>query len=100
MGGAPIPDILVDDTHTLWQQHVRFLRGARIDIVLDNAGLELFMDLCMADWMVHHGYAGTCMLHVKQMPWFVSDAMANDVSWIVDAVGAAGMLRHRTCCIL
>lgn len=48
------------------------------------------MDLCMADWLVHHGYAGVVMLHVKQMPWFVSDATAHDVTWIVDAIAAAG----------
>lgn len=37
-----IPDILVDDTATLWQQTVRFLRQARVDLVLDNAGTRVW----------------------------------------------------------
>ncbi|KAA8499123.1 Protein-glutamate O-methyltransferase [Porphyridium purpureum] len=51
----------------------------RIDIVVDNAGFELFCDLCLADYLVSRGLCDEVVLQLKSHPTFVSDAMAKDV---------------------
>ncbi|KAJ8905320.1 hypothetical protein NDN08_001827 [Rhodosorus marinus] len=56
----------------------------RIDIVVDNAGFELFCDLCLADYMISSGMAKCVTLQLKAHPTFVSDAMAKDVERTID----------------
>lgn len=56
----------------------------RIDFVLDNCGLELFSDICFADWLLSSGLADKILFHMKQMPWFVSDAMIKDFDWTLE----------------
>lgn len=80
-------NLLSDHTSILWDL-VELLRqpkssseSRRIDLVLDNCGLELFSDICLADWLLHTGLADKVMFHCKQMPWFVSDAMIKDFKW-------------------
>lgn len=56
--------------------------GGTLHIVLDNAGAELVMDLCLADWMVTRAKLFTkVVFHCKTIPWFVSDTMEKDVEW-------------------
>lgn len=61
-----------------------------IDIVADNSGYELFVDLCLAHFM---GLLLTAdqdnqvlkfRFHLKRMPWFVSDCMEQDFHWLLD----------------
>ncbi|MFQ5855223.1 MAG: damage-control phosphatase ARMT1 family protein [Anaerolineae bacterium] len=72
--------ILVDDTPVLADKVTR-LRGARIDFIADNAGFELVCDLCLADFLLSCGAAGTVHLHLKAHPTFVSDTMMKDVEY-------------------
>ncbi|QDZ19467.1 DUF89 domain-containing protein [Chloropicon primus] len=53
--------------------------GRRFDIIADNAGFELITDLCLADFLVSSGLATKVVIHLKQYPVFVSDAMEKDV---------------------
>ena len=55
----------------------------QIDFVLDNAGFELFTDLCFGEFLVHFGFAKRIIFHCKQLPWFVSDASVVDLMWLV-----------------
>jgi hypothetical protein len=71
-------NILADDT-PLVAQKVAALQGADIRFIIDNAGFELVCDLCLADYLLACGIAGTVTLHVKAHPTYVSDAMAKDV---------------------
>lgn len=80
-------NLLSDHTSILWDL-MKLLRqprsgseSRRVDFVLDNSGLELFSDLCFGDWLLSMGLADKVMLHFKQMPWFVSDAMIADFAW-------------------
>ncbi|XKL66615.1 hypothetical protein PGB90_010035 [Kerria lacca] len=49
-----------------------------VDIVLDNAGYELFNDLCFADFLIWSGLVKKIIFHGKLIPWFVSDVTTND----------------------
>lgn len=82
-------DILVDDTEVLWN----FLSKSRstsepvtIDIILDNAGYELFSDLCLAAFFTSHNFADKIRLYVKSVPWFISDVTSQDFNWVIETM--------------
>jgi len=50
-----------------------------IDYLLDNAGLELLGDLCLAEYLLSTAQVQTVRFHAKVHPTFVSDAMIADV---------------------
>ena len=58
----------------------------RVDIVLDNSGFELFVDLILAGYLLSSGLATTVVLHPKSIPWFVSDVTPPDFADIIDAL--------------
>jgi len=77
--------LLVNDAPEVWQ-HVKHLRGARVDFIIDNAGFELACDLCFADYLFASGIASNIVFHLKGYPLFVSDALAKDVRGTVEAL--------------
>jgi hypothetical protein len=50
-----------------------------VDCLLDNAGLELLGDLCLADYLLSTAQVQTVRFHAKVHPTFVSDAIVADV---------------------
>jgi uncharacterized protein with ATP-grasp and redox domains len=72
--------LLVDQTKALGDYLSTLQpRVVRIDILVDNAGLELAQDLFLVDFLLSSKMAQLVHLHHKPHPTFVSDAMIKDV---------------------
>lgn len=59
----------------------------RVDIVLDNAGFELFVDLVLAGFLIETGLATEVVMHPKSIPWFVSDVVPKDLAELLRVMG-------------
>jgi len=62
------------------------VKERRVDIVLDNAGFELFVDLVLAGFLLSTGLATNVVLHPKSIPWFVSDVLPSDFGCLLNAL--------------
>ena len=58
----------------------------QVDIVLDNAGFELFVDLILAGYLLSAGLATRVVLYPKSIPWFVSDVVPADFGALLNAL--------------
>ena len=70
-------NILVDHT----EQVRRIVTGGirRLDFLNDNVGFDLLFDLALIDLVLGQGWAGRVVCHLKDHPFFVSDAMPQDL---------------------
>lgn len=55
-----------------------------VDIIFDNAGYELFTDLCLAIFLIKFEFAQKIRLYVKRYPWYVSDVTTRDFHWTLE----------------
>lgn len=88
-------NILADHTTALWGL-LQILRKPkvdgktrRIDFVIDNAGFEIFTDICLAEWLLSAGLADVIYFHCKQLPWFVSDALIKDFQYTLNILATS-----------
>lgn len=81
--------IVSNDTLAIWE-HLDVNRGGDVDIVLDNAGFELFTDLVYSHYLLDAGLASHIKLHVKSIPWFVSDVTTPDIEVLFKAIQGMG----------
>lgn len=82
--------LLIDDTARIWQ-HLNAHPGGRVDIVADNSGLELLLDMRLAEFLIAHDLAEV-RFHLKRMPFFVSDAMVRDFWFTLERLEKIGSL--------
>ena len=81
-------DRLVIDHTAHIAQHLAAHRPARVDLVADNSGLELALDLRLIDFLLRSGWVRQVRLHLKHMPFFVSDAMRRDLAHTLERLAA------------
>ena len=73
--------ILIDHTEQAYNILSNGVR--RVDFINDNVGSDLLFDLALADFLLGQGWAGEVCFHLKNQPFFVSDAMPEDVQQTV-----------------
>ena len=76
--------LVADQSDTLWA-----VLGSATEVILvtDNAGPELLADLILTDHILTAYPACSVGLHVKPLPFFVSDATTADVTACLDRMG-------------
>lgn len=79
--------ILID--HTEQVRDLLSKRVRRVDFINDNVGSDIIFDLALADFLLRQGWVGEIHLHLKHQPFFVSDAMPQDVRHTVAQLKAA-----------
>ncbi|KIX10528.1 uncharacterized protein Z518_01611 [Rhinocladiella mackenziei CBS 650.93] len=83
-------NVLVNDLgiafEVLNSAHKAAKERRRVDIVLDNAGFELFVDLVLAGYLLATGLATEVVLHPKSIPWFVSDVVPRDFAALLSSM--------------
>ncbi|XP_039280604.1 damage-control phosphatase ARMT1 [Nilaparvata lugens] len=77
--------ILADDTKCVLK-HVANTPKGTIDFVLDNAGYEVFTDLCLAEFLVTKYDERNVLFRTKAFPWYVSDVIAKDIHYILNTL--------------
>jgi len=85
------PFILADQSKDVWE-YLQGLRNktekVRVDIVLDNAGVEFFTDLIFAEFLLAMGIADEVVFQPKAIPWYVSDVIPGDLTKLYDLLSA------------
>ena len=83
-------NIIVNDLSTAFQALNKVRKSGQqerqVDIVLDNAGFELYVDLILAGYLLSVGLATTVVLHPKSFPWFVSDVTPPDFMGLLNSL--------------
>ncbi|XP_015908095.2 damage-control phosphatase ARMT1 isoform X1 [Parasteatoda tepidariorum] len=79
--------ILVNDTENAYQilnDAKKHKENVIVDFVLDNAGFELFGDLCFIHFLLDSGLVDQINVYPKTIPWFVSDTLVKDIHWLLE----------------
>ena len=82
-------NILIDHS----EQVRRIVTGGicRLDFINDNVGLDLLFDLALIDLVLRQDWAGRVVCHLKDYPFFVSDAMPQDLHGTLSLLAASSL---------
>ena len=69
-------------------ENIDYSPQVRIDIVLDNAGVEFFTDLVLAEFLLSARIADEVVFQPKAIPWYVSDVIPGDLTKLYDLLSA------------
>lgn len=86
-------NIVANDTDKVWSYISEGLH--QVDIVLDNSGFEYFTDLIFALYLLKQHLAQKIVLHVKDIPWFVSDVTPRDVVQTLKELELSDIFQNR-----
>ncbi|KAG8670815.1 Hairy/enhancer-of-split with YRPW motif protein 2 [Fusarium poae] len=87
-------NIVDNDIQHVWSylRKGQLIRADRhVDIVLDNAGFELFADVLYTAYLIELGLATSVTLHAKCFPWFVSDVIPSDMDFLLEHLQSIGL---------
>lgn len=76
--------VLADSSQEIWDCVKAGGSSSTIDIILDNAGYEIFTDFILADFLLHYGFAKKLRFHCKAIPWLISDVVYRDFHWSIN----------------
>ncbi len=92
-------NLLIDDTKAvlafLCQRIERILTDSKeksvssvqsvdtVAFINDNVGADSLFDLALADFLLTHGWAQRVVFYLKNQPFFVSDAMPEDIELVI-----------------
>ncbi len=65
---------------------------SEVAFINDNVGADSLFDLVLADYLLTQGWAQRVTFHLKNQPFFVSDAMPQDIERVVDLLRAPASL--------
>jgi uncharacterized protein with ATP-grasp and redox domains len=80
-------NILIDHTDAVRRLLARGVN--EVAFVNDNVGADCLFDLVLADYLLTQGWAQRVTFHLKNQPFFVSDAMPQDIELVVDLLQTA-----------
>jgi hypothetical protein len=80
-------NILIDHTDKVRELLAGGLQ--RVDFVNDNVGMDLLFDLALADFLLVQEWVRAVVFHLKDRPFFVSDATPKDVQATISLLRAA-----------
>lgn len=86
--GETPSDLIVDDSDTLLSA-LETEPADMVCLIVDNAGRELLSDLALVDHLMESGLAARVSLHLKPHPYYVSDAVTEDVIRCMRRLAAA-----------
>jgi hypothetical protein len=69
--------LLIDHTDAVKELVMGGLK--RVDFINDNVGSDLLFDIVLADFLLVQGWVSEVVFHLKDRPFFVSDANPSDV---------------------
>ncbi|EDV58027.1 protein-glutamate O-methyltransferase [Drosophila erecta] len=78
--------LLVNDTTLIWNCLVKASKtggNCIVDFICDNGGFEFFTDMLLLEYMVDNNLATQVRLHVKAIPWYISDVTRADIDWTI-----------------
>ncbi|MCB2202725.1 protein-glutamate O-methyltransferase family protein [bacterium] len=67
----------------------------KICYIFDNVGKELYFDLALIDYLLHHNLAVAVTFYLKNQPYFISDAMPDDVDAVLGQLSASSAEKDR-----
>ena len=87
--------IIKNDLNKVWN-YIKGIKDGRIDIVLDNAGYELYTDLILAEFLIEcTPFASKVVFHPKTIPWFVSDVLQTDMPELLNQLSDENFFGER-----
>jgi DHA3 family macrolide efflux protein-like MFS transporter len=79
--------LLIDHTDAVKELMMGGLK--RVDFINDNVGSDLLFDIALADFLLAQGWVGEVVFHLKDRPFFVSDANPSDVRLTIALLAGA-----------